>query len=64
MAASAQATAILMEAVGARLLLEPILASVIVCTGLVLQRASEAQRAEMLPKLANGSLKLALAHQE
>jgi alkylation response protein AidB-like acyl-CoA dehydrogenase len=53
-----------MEAVGARLLLEPILASVIMGTGLVLQRADAAQRAEMLPRLAAGSLKLAFAHQE
>jgi alkylation response protein AidB-like acyl-CoA dehydrogenase len=53
-----------MEAVGARLLLEPVLASAILCTGLILKRASAAQKAEMLPKLADGSLKLALAHQE
>jgi hypothetical protein len=64
MAASAQATATLMHAVGKRLLLEPILASAILCTGLVLKRAGDAQKAEMLPKLADGSLKLALAHQE
>jgi alkylation response protein AidB-like acyl-CoA dehydrogenase len=62
----AQATAIapLMEAVGSRLLLEPILASAILGTGLVLKRADAAQRAEMLPRLADGSLRLALAHQE
>lgn len=64
MAAQAQGIAPLMQAVGARLLLEPILTSAILCTGLVLKRASDAQRAEMLPKLADGSLKLALAHQE
>lgn len=64
MAASPRATATLMHAVGTRLLLEPILASAILCTGLILKRASDAQKAEMLPKLADGSLKLALAHQE
>jgi hypothetical protein len=54
----------LMEAVGARLLLEPILASVIIGTGLMLRRASAEQQSERLSKLADGSLKLAFAHQE
>jgi alkylation response protein AidB-like acyl-CoA dehydrogenase len=53
-----------MEAVGANLMLEPILASVILCTGLVLKRAAATQRSEILPRLADGSLRLALAHQE
>jgi alkylation response protein AidB-like acyl-CoA dehydrogenase len=64
LAAGATAVAALMEAVGARLMLEPILASVILCTGLVLKRASESQRSELLPRLADGTLRLALAHQE
>jgi len=64
MAAGANATSQLMEAVGAKLLLEPILASVVLGTGLVLKRADASQQAELLPKLADGSLKLALAHQE
>ncbi|MFL6599882.1 MAG: acyl-CoA dehydrogenase family protein [Steroidobacteraceae bacterium] len=64
LAAQATTTAPLMEAVGAKLLLEPILASVILCTGLVLKRADAAQRADMLPRLADGSLRLALAHHE
>jgi alkylation response protein AidB-like acyl-CoA dehydrogenase len=54
----------LMEAVGAKLLLEPILASVVIGTGLVLHRADAAQQAELLPRLADGSLKLAFAHEE
>lgn len=62
--ADAQALAPLMEAVGARLLLEPILASAIIGTGLVLKRANSAQQAAWLPQLADGSLKLAFAHQE
>ena len=62
--ADASATAPLMEAVGARLLLEPILTSAILCTGLLTKRASEAQKAALFPRLADGSLKLALAHQE
>ncbi len=64
LAARASAMAPLMEAVGANLLLEPILASVILGTGLVLKRAAASQRSEILPRLADGSLRLALAHQE
>jgi alkylation response protein AidB-like acyl-CoA dehydrogenase len=60
----ATATAPLMEAVGAKLLLEPLLMSAVVGTGLVMKRASDAQKAELFPKLAEGSLKLTLAHQE
>lgn len=63
-AAEATATAPLMEAVGARLLLEPVLMSAILGTGLMAKRAGEAQKADLFPKLADGSLKLALAHQE
>lgn len=63
-AAQASATAPLMEAVGARLLMEPLLMSALLCTGLLCKRASDAQQADMFPKLADGSLKLALAHQE
>jgi len=63
-AAEASATAPLMEAVGARLLMEPLLMSTILCTGLICKRGSDAQKAQMFPKLADGSLKLALAHQE
>jgi hypothetical protein len=64
LAARAITTAPLMEAVGARLLLEPILASVILGTGLLLKRAAATQLSEILPHLADGSLRLALAHQE
>jgi len=64
LAARASATAPLMEAVGARLLMEPLLMSAILCTGLICKRASQAQQAQMFPRLADGTLKLALAHQE
>jgi alkylation response protein AidB-like acyl-CoA dehydrogenase len=64
LAAQANVTSQLMEAVGAKLLLEPILASVILSTGLILKRANASQQSELLPKLADGSLKLAFAHQE
>jgi alkylation response protein AidB-like acyl-CoA dehydrogenase len=62
--ADSTTTAPLMEAVGARLLMEPLLMSTILCTGLICKRGSEAQQALMFPMLAAGSLKLALAHQE
>jgi alkylation response protein AidB-like acyl-CoA dehydrogenase len=64
LAADSSTTAPLMEAVGARLLMEPLLMSAILCTGLVCKRASDSQREQMFPLLAGGSLKLALAHQE
>ncbi len=59
----ADATAIgaVMEVVGARLLMEPLLASTVLGTGLVLRAGSPAQQARLLPALADGSLKLAFA---
>jgi len=54
----------LMEVVGSRLLMEPVLASAIVGTELLLQQASAAQHDEYLPRLADGSLKLAFADAE
>ncbi|HWI11682.1 MAG TPA: acyl-CoA dehydrogenase [Burkholderiaceae bacterium] len=61
LAADAGAIGAVMEVVGARLLLEPVLASAVLGTGLVLACASAAQRAELLPALADGTLKLAFA---
>jgi alkylation response protein AidB-like acyl-CoA dehydrogenase len=54
----------LMEVVGSRLLMEPVLASAIVGTELLLQQASAAQQDEYFPLLATGSLKLAFADAE
>jgi alkylation response protein AidB-like acyl-CoA dehydrogenase len=62
--ADALAIGALMEVVGARLLMEPILASAIVGSGLVLSQGSGAQREQLLPGLADGSVKLAFAHVE
>ncbi|MGM9488197.1 acyl-CoA dehydrogenase family protein [Ideonella sp. YS5] len=62
--ADALAIGALMEVVGARLIMEPILASAIVGTGLVLSQGSGAQQERLLPGLADGSLKLAFAHVE
>jgi len=54
----------LMEVVGSRLLMEPILASAIVATGLLRAQGSAVQQQELLPRLADGSLKLAFADAE
>ena len=62
--ADALAIGAMMEVVGARLLMEPILASAIVGTGLVLSQGSGAQLDRLLPALAAGALKLAFAHVE
>ncbi|MDR2838127.1 MAG: acyl-CoA dehydrogenase family protein [Azonexus sp.] len=50
-----------MEVVGSHLLMEPVLASAIVCAGLLVRLASAEQQARLLPALADGSLKLAFA---
>jgi alkylation response protein AidB-like acyl-CoA dehydrogenase len=59
--ADASAIGALMEVVGARLLMEPVLASAVLGTGLVLATAGAAQRAALLPSLADGTLTLAFA---
>lgn len=53
-----------MEVVGKRLLMEPLLASALVGTGLLVKLGTASQQAELLPALAEGRLKLALAHEE
>jgi alkylation response protein AidB-like acyl-CoA dehydrogenase len=62
----ADATAIgaVMEVVGARLLLEPILASAVLGTGLVLRQGSAGQQAALLPNLTDGTLKLTFADED
>jgi pimeloyl-CoA dehydrogenase small subunit len=57
-------TMIVMEAFGRGLILEPYLATVVMGGGMVTLAGSEAQRAAILPKIADGSLLLALAHSE
>lgn len=59
--ADAAAIGAVMEVVGSHLLMEPVLASMVVGTGLVIRQASEAQKTALLPALADGSLKLAFA---
>jgi len=53
-----------MEAFGRGLILEPYLATVVLGGRTVQLAGNEAQRAAILPKIANGSLKLAFAHSE
>jgi len=59
--ADALAVGALMEAVGSRLLLEPVLASAIISTGLLVRLASPAQRVRWLPALVAGHAVLAFA---
>ena len=61
---SAVDVAVLTEAFGAGLTLEPYIASVMLGGKLVEALGNEAQKSEILPALAEGRLKLALAHNE
>jgi alkylation response protein AidB-like acyl-CoA dehydrogenase len=55
---------ILMEAFGRGLVSEPYLSTVVIGSALVAECGSEAQKQAILPKVADGSLILALAHSE
>ena len=57
-------TMIVMEAMGRALALEPYFATVVLGGGLVRHAGSDAQRADILAKVADGSLQLAFAHAE
>ncbi len=57
-------TMIVMESFGRGLVLEPYLATVVLGGGLVNLGGNEAQRAAILPRIADGSLLLAYAHAE
>lgn len=57
-------TMIVMEAFGRGLILEPYFATVILGGGVLRHAASAAQRTVLLPQVAAGKLKLALAHVE
>jgi pimeloyl-CoA dehydrogenase small subunit len=60
----AEETMIVMEAFGRGLVLEPYLATVVLCGGLIRRVATAAQQAEILPRVAAGELLLAFAQQE
>ena len=53
-----------MEEIGRALVLEPYLSTVALCAPLVADHGTEAQQSDLLPRVAAGSLKLALAHGE
>ncbi len=57
-------TMIVMESFGRGLVLEPYLATVVLGGGLVNLGGNDAQRAAILPRIADGSLLLAYAHSE
>jgi alkylation response protein AidB-like acyl-CoA dehydrogenase len=55
---------VVMEQVGQGLLLEPYLTTVVLCAGLLREAAPEAMKKALLPRIAAGELKLALAAYE
>ncbi|MDM4770739.1 acyl-CoA dehydrogenase family protein [Solimonas sp. SE-A11] len=57
-------TLLVMEALGRGMVVEPYLATVVLGAGLVARAGSEAQKADLLPAVAGGDLRLALAHYE
>jgi alkylation response protein AidB-like acyl-CoA dehydrogenase len=57
-------TVVLSRAFGRGLVVEPYLSTVIVGAGLVAAAGTEAQRNDILPKVAAGDMKLAFAHSE
>ena len=57
-------TMIVMEAIGRGLALEPFFASIILGGNLIRLGATAAQRAELIPQIADGTLRLAFAHTE
>jgi alkylation response protein AidB-like acyl-CoA dehydrogenase len=57
-------TMVAMEALAPGLVLEPYLAAVVICGGLVADAGSAAQKEALLPALGGGELLLALAHHE
>ena len=57
-------TMIVLEAFGRALVLEPYLATVVLCGALLRLGGGEEQRAALLPKIASGDMLLAFAHSE
>lgn len=57
-------TMIVMEAIGRGLALEPFMASIILAGNLIRLGGTAEQRAELIPAIADGSLRLAFAHTE
>jgi alkylation response protein AidB-like acyl-CoA dehydrogenase len=57
-------TMLVMEAIGKALAVEPYLATVVLAGGVLRHGASASQKTELIPRIVDGSLTLALAHQE
>jgi alkylation response protein AidB-like acyl-CoA dehydrogenase len=57
-------TGILMEAFGRGLVTEPYLSTVVIGAGLISECGTEEQKQAILPRVADGSLRLAFAHSE
>lgn len=57
-------TMVIAEAIGAGLVVEPYLPCVVLAGGMLLDAGSEAQKQELLPKLSEGELMLAVAYAE
>ncbi len=57
-------TMVVMEELGRALALEPYLATVVLAGGLIRHAGSDAQKSDLVPKIADGSLTLAFAHGE
>src|ERR1700737_2947444 len=57
-------TMIVMEEIGRRLVLEPYMSSVLVVGGLIRDHGTEAQRADLLPRIVAGKCRGAFAHHE
>ena len=57
-------TMIVMEAFGKSLVVEPYLATVVLAGGLIRLAGSSEQRAELLPQISDGGLRMAFAHHE
>jgi alkylation response protein AidB-like acyl-CoA dehydrogenase len=55
---------LVMEEIGRSLVLEPYMSTLALCAPLIAERGSPEQQAELLARIAAGSLKLALAHGE
>ena len=62
--AGAIETMIVMEAFGKALLVEPYFATVVLAGGVLRRAASESQKARLIPAIAQGRMKLALAYAE
>jgi alkylation response protein AidB-like acyl-CoA dehydrogenase len=55
---------VVMERLGAGLVLEPFMSTVVLCGGLLARHGSPSQQAEILPRIVDGTCRLALAHHE